>query len=230
MQRPSRAEIERVLANAVDRALTIQGPVVRAHIEKIEKADQSRPAEEIISRIERQYLATVTTMGGAAGATAAAPAVGAAVALPINLLEVGTFLEATALFVLAVAEVHQIEITDLERRRTLLLAVLIGNGGTEIVQKIAGRTGPHWARQLVKTIPMTQIHAINKLLGKNFVTKYGTKQGILVLGRELPLGIGAVIGATGNAGLGYLSIRAARNAFGPPPPRTQDARAGTRPS
>jgi hypothetical protein len=64
--------------------------------------------------------------------------------------------------------------------------VLLGEAGAGVVAKIAGRTGPHWARQIIEGIPMSNIHAINGVLGKNFVTKYGTKQGILVLGRELP--------------------------------------------
>lgn len=85
------------------------------------------------------------------------------------------------------------------------------------VAKLAGRTGPHAARQIVTKIPMTAIRAMNKILGRNFITKYGTKQGVLVLGRELPFGLGAAIGAGGNAVVGYLTIRTARAVFGPPP-------------
>jgi hypothetical protein len=70
-------------------------------------------------------------------------------------------------------------------------------------------------RLLVKKIPMARIDAANKVLGPRFITKYGSKQGVLVLGREIPLGIGAVIGGTGNALLGELTVRAARKAFGP---------------
>lgn len=58
---------------------------------------------------------------------------------------------------------------------------------------------------------------MNKVLGKNFVTKYGTKQGILVLGKSIPFGIGAAIGAGGNLVLGNMTVRAARHAFGEPP-------------
>lgn len=55
------------------------------------------------------------------------------------------------------------------------------------------------------------------VLGKNFITKYGTKQGIIVLGRVAPFGIGAVIGGGANAALAALAVRAARRAFGPAP-------------
>lgn len=66
---------------------------------------------------------------------------------------------------------------------------------------------------------------VQQALGKNFVTKFGTKQGILGLGRVLPLGLGALIGVGGNTVVGYMSVRAARVAFGP-----LAATHGTRPS
>jgi hypothetical protein len=75
------------------------------------------------------------------------------------------------------------------RRRTLLLAVITGNGMSGSVATFAGHAGPHAASQIVTKIPMSAIRAINNVLGRNFVTKYGTKQGVLVLGRELPLGL-----------------------------------------
>lgn len=47
------------------------------------------------------------------------------------------FLEATALFVLAVAEVHGIHVAEVERRQTLVLAVLLGDHGAMLVEKMA---------------------------------------------------------------------------------------------
>ncbi len=75
------------------------------------------------------------------------------------------------------------------------MAVMLGDAGAKAVGKVGEPTGQHWARQLVRGIPNSKILAVNKVLGKNFVTKYGTKQGILVLGRVIPFGIGAVMAA-----------------------------------
>jgi hypothetical protein len=126
-------------------------------------------------------------------------------------------IDLTALFALAVAEVHGVTINDLERRRTLVMTVLLGQGASGVVEKAAGRTGSYWGKSIVKAIPMSAIEKINKTLGYRFVTKYGTKQGILVLGREIPFGLGAAIGGGGNLLIGRGSVLAARNAFGPPP-------------
>lgn len=74
---------------------------------------------------------------------------------------------------------------------------------------------------------MSAIHSANRVLGPRFITKYGTKQGLLVLGRQVPFGVGAVIGAGGNATLGRATVLAARNAFGPPPTTLVPTMSGT---
>jgi hypothetical protein len=66
-------------------------------------------------------------------------------------------------------------------------------------------------------VPVATLRNINRVLGRNFVTKYGTKQGILVLGKTVPFGIGAVIGAGGNAAFAQFTIRSTKKSFGPPP-------------
>ena len=56
------------------------------------------------------------------------------------------------------------------------MAVMLGDAGARAVGKVAERTGQHWARQLVRGIPKSKILAVNKVLGRNFVTKYGTSR------------------------------------------------------
>lgn len=126
-------------------------------------------------------------------------------------------MSAAALYVLTLAKIYGIPVEDIDRKRALIMAVMAGDAGASAVKQTAGRTGPHWARLLVKGVDPKTLRAINKVLGRNFVTKYGRKQGILVLGKAAPLGIGAGIGAAGNAGFGYLTVRTARKAFGPCP-------------
>jgi len=121
-----------------------------------------------------------------------------------------------------VASVHGVQVTDIERRRTLLLGILVGESGASFIRKAAERTGQHWGKAFVRSVPATKISALNKVLGRWFVTKYGTKQGILVLGRIAPFGIGMAIGAAGNAAFGRTVIAGARSAFGSPPERFPD--------
>lgn len=217
MAKFDRKLLARTMPALLEKASEAQAPLAAGYVRRLRDNRPDATPADVIAQMEGHYLTAVTSGGAAAGATAAAPLVGTGPALLVNLAEVGWFLNTTVLYVLALADVHKLGVNDPERRRTLLLAVITGNGLSGTVEKIAGRTGPHIAREIITKIPISNIHAINRILGKNFVTKYGTKQGVLVLGRELPLGLGAVIGGGGNAALGYLTIRTARHVFGVPP-------------
>lgn len=216
--------VQTVLHKAVDTGLSVQQPAIEAYLRR---AKQRRPAAtpgQVVASLERQYLSAVTVLGAGGGLSAAIPGVGTGAGLAINLAEVGGFIEASALFCLAVADVHGVHVTDLERRRTLLLSVLMGDAGSKFAAKAAGRTGRYWAKGLVSSIPMESINAANRVLGPRFITKYGTKQGVLVLGRDLPLGIGAAFGAGGNLLFGRMTISGARHAFGPAPEQWMQTR------
>lgn len=202
---------------AIDMVAGMPRSAVLAHIDQSREWRPSSSPAEIIGVLERQYLATVTSSGAAVGAVAAAPAVGMAPALVLAGGEAVAFVAASGLFALSLAEIHGVDLDDLERRRTLIMAVMLGDAGSATVANVAERTGGYWGRNLVARVPMSSIRQVNRVLGRNFVTKYGAKQGILVLGKVVPFGIGALIGAGGNAAFGMVTIRSARAAFGPPP-------------
>ena len=131
--------------------------------------------------------------------------------------EVLSALELTTLFALSLAEIYGVPWDEIERRRTLVMGIMLGSSGASTIPKVAERTGQHWAREIVAKVPTSTLRQINSVLGRNFVTKYGTKQGIIVLGQVMPFGFGAAIGGGGNALLGWGAIRAARRAFGEAP-------------
>jgi hypothetical protein len=203
-----------LLLTALGRAIEVQTPLASGHVARLRRRMPGASADEIVHALEKRYLASVCTMGVAAGGAAAAPGIGTTASLALALTEISTFLETTTLFALAVADVRGVRIPDLERRRSLVLAILLGESGSRIVEKTAGRTGAHWGAKLAAGVPAEVIGRINRVLGRNFVTKYGAKHGVLALGRVVPFGVGAAIGGAGNAALGYNSIRAARRAFG----------------
>lgn len=197
----------------LDRAIELQQPAVAAHVRRLRTRQSEESPRDLCKLLERQYLAAVTGSGAAVGAAATAPGVGTTAALALSAGETMTSLEVATLYVLTVAEVHGLHVTDIERRRALVLALLLGEGGSSFVAKVAGRTGKHWSRLLVDAVPMAKINQINKVLGHRFVTRYGATQGVLVLGRAVPFGIGAGIGAAGNAAVGWSVVKSVRRAF-----------------
>ncbi|WET81024.1 hypothetical protein P3102_07260 [Amycolatopsis sp. QT-25] len=208
----------RPLLNLVDKAIGAQAPLVRKNIARARQRNPDATPEEVVRTLERMYVSALASTGAAVGATAAAPAVGTGIALALSAGEFFSSLELSTLFVLSLAEVHGVRLDEIERRRTLVMGIMLGQSGSEtIIGKVAERTGQHWARQLVGKVPSTTLRQINNVLGKNFVTKYGTKQSVIVLGRVVPFGIGAVIGGGANATVAAVAVRAARRAFGPAP-------------
>jgi hypothetical protein len=216
-------ELPAVLLRGVEKAISLQQAPVAAYVTRLRRSQPYATPAEIIETLERRYLATVTGAGAAVGGVAAAPAVGTAAALALSGVETVLFFEATALFALAVAEVHGLRIADVERRQTLLLAIVLGDNGAMLVEKLTGRTGQHWADLLPDAIPLSSITAVNQTLGRWFLRRYGRKQGMLALGRLAPLGIGAAIGAAGNRAFGRTVVMTSRRIFGPPPAKFADA-------
>ncbi|MGH3753793.1 MAG: hypothetical protein ACRDRP_14055 [Pseudonocardiaceae bacterium] len=217
-----RAGLPGVLHRALEKAISIQRSPVAGHVARLRQARPDATPAEIIAVLEKQYLTTVTVSGAAVGGAAAVPAVGTLAALALTGGETVVFLEATALFALAVAEVHGIRVEEVERRRTLVLAVVLGDRGAMLVEKMTGRTGQHWGDLLPDMIPMSSISAINTTLGRWFLTRYGRKLGVLALGRVAPFGIGAAIGAAGNRAFGRTVVNTSQRVFGPPPARFAD--------
>ncbi|MQY09995.1 hypothetical protein SRB5_00990 [Streptomyces sp. RB5] len=201
----------------LDRAINAQTPLVRKNITRARQRKAEATPAQVIRNLERVYVSTLTGTGAAVGGTAAAPGVGTGVALALSAGETLSSLELSALFALSIAEVHAVPIDEIERRRTIVMGIMLGGSGSATITKVAERTGQHWGRQIVAKVPVATLRQINSVLGRNFVTKYGTKQGIIVLGRIAPFGIGAVIGGGANAAMAAMAVKAARRAFGPPP-------------
>lgn len=195
------------------RALVIQQPLAREQVARLRRVHSTDTPPGLIKRLDFYYLTSVTASGGAAGGAALVPGLG----VPAALVDAAAFTEASILYVLCLAEVHQLHAEDVERRQLLALTVLMGDGASSFLKKVIDRTGGHWAAQIVNSIPMSAINKANAILGPRFITKYGTKQGVLVLSKQVPLGIGAGLGASGNHLLGRATVKAARKTFGPPP-------------
>ena len=208
--------MERALDAGLDRALEIQRPVVLNYLDRTRRRHPGMTPAQLVRQLERRYLTAVVGIGGASGAAAAVPGAGTTVTIASGAGEVAAFVSATAMYVLALAELHGVPVSDPEVRRAIVVAVLVGEGGVAALQGVAAGEA-HWAQVLARATPKEKIASVNGYLGRLLLRRFGARQGALFLGRALPLGVGAAIGAGGNAALARSAIAAARKAFGPPP-------------
>ena len=208
-----------------DRVLAIHRPVVLAHIRSIRRRNPRATPEQIVRILGKRYLAAVTTGGAAVGATAVIPGVGTGITLALSGVETAGFLEATALFTQSVSEVHGIAVEDPDRARALVMTMMLGREGSDLVRQLAGQvTGSgtarntYWGELITNSLPHAVLGPLTDRLKSTFLRQFATRGGASLLGKALPFGVGAVIGGAGNHILGTKVMRASRLAFGPAPP------------
>lgn len=206
----------RMLEAGIERALRTQQPLVASRIAAARrKRPQATPAE-IIDALGRSYQGAVTVTGSVGGAIAILPAVGTAASLVTASAEALAALDAAVLYTLAVAEIHAVPTDAPERRRALVLGVVMGETGQAVLAKVTGRSRD-WVSEVTDKLPLSKLGPLNSSLTRWFVKRYVVRQAMLALGRALPLGIGVVIGAVGNIVTARAVIAAAERSFGPPP-------------
>ena len=144
---PRGGQLPSGVATGFDRVMAIHRPAVLAHIRSIRHRHPEATPEQLVRILERRYLAAVTSGGAAVGATAVIPGVGTGITLALSGVETAGFLEATALFSQSVSEVHGITVSDPERARALVMTMMLGHEGSDLVRQLAGQvTGGGVAR------------------------------------------------------------------------------------
>jgi hypothetical protein len=220
------------VAQSIDKVLSVQRPVVLAHIRSIRSSKPDATPAQVIAILERRFLAAVTSGGALVGATSAIPAVGVATSLVLSGVETAGFIEASALFAQSVTEVHGIAVVEPERARTLVMAMMLGNGGQELLQQFAteaagrGSRSAYWGEVVTKNLPRAALGPLTDRIRTAFLRRFAVTQGTSVVGRAIPFGVGAVFGGVGNNILGRRIVNSARGAFPAAPltfPATLDA-------
>jgi hypothetical protein len=216
-EKPKRSA--RALASIIERSARLQGPAAAAYVERLRRADPDAGPATIVAKLEKRYVTAVTASGAAVGSTAVLPGLGTLAALTAGAGETAVFLEATAFYVLAVASVYGVSTDERERRRALVLSVLIGDDSRHAMAELigGGRTSGAWLSEGVASLPMPALSQLNSRLLKRAVRRFTLRRSALLFGKVLPVGIGALIGANGNRLAGKKIVRNARSAFGTPP-------------
>ncbi|GGG67711.1 hypothetical protein [Corynebacterium pelargi] len=180
----------------------------QAEVRNIRAKNPEITSEELLRKLKKRFVSRVTSTGAAVGGSAALPGVGTVAALGAALGDGAVSVGSTMFYVYAVLDVLELDLEDLDSERAFILTVLLGGSGSSTVTRIAERTGGTLGKKVAKKTPRATIQQINKVLGRNFVTRYGSRQGIVVLGKIAPFGIGAAIGAGLNYALAQAVIKA----------------------
>lgn len=222
-------EPQKMAVRGFDRLLTTQRPAVLAHVRNVRRRHPDASPEQIVRILERQFLTAVTAGGAGVGASAVIPGVGTGIGLALSGVETAVFLEASALFAQSVTEIHGIAVTDPDRARTIVMAMMLGNSGADLVRQLAaqatGQAVPRsrfWGDVIGRSIPQGFMGPIADRVKRAFMARFARNTTTGAIGRIMPFGIGAVIGGVGSNILGRKIVQSSRQAFGPAPAHFPD--------
>jgi hypothetical protein len=210
--------------NMLLRAVDVQRPLVLANIRRLQRKHPRATAAQLADKMERDYLAAVTSGGALVGGSAVIPGVGTMAALGLSAAATVGFLEATALYATSLAELHGVRMVDPEKASTLIMAIMLGEEGTEMLSALSGQAagrskGPAdaWGSAFARKTSFPGFGSVRERIQRAFLRNLLQRQGTALLGRALPFGVGAVVGGVGNRVMGRAVVANAKEAFGPMP-------------
>lgn len=179
----------------LDTALRAQAPVARRYVQGLRAKKPGASTEELMRVLTLRYSVLATGTGAGIGGVAAMPGIGTATALGLTVGEGLVFAEASAFLTLAAADIHDVDMRDAETHRLVLMAVLSGERGAEIIAKSLGQQGMQWSSVLGGggVVPGFVTRQVSRYVRRRVLAR---TSGIW-LGRLLPFGVGAVIGGVG---------------------------------
>jgi hypothetical protein len=195
-----RQDVSEAVLSAVDLAVSTKWEAAKNRAESLTGQSTSDKVDRLTSLFSRELGA----VGASAGGVAAVPALGTASSIAAAVAEFGYFTLRSGELILTIGALHGHSEATVEEQRAWILTVLVyGTGASEGFTKLAGELGKGLGTKATKKIPMSVLRAINSTAGRTIVTKYGTKRGVVALGRALPFGIGMAIGGGAN----YAGVR-----------------------
>ncbi|WP_067574687.1 hypothetical protein [Nocardia acidivorans] len=210
---------ERALQKSVELVLRgstgVQAPLAAKYVDRLRRKHPDRSPTGIEQGLELRYLTIVTVSGTLAGLSAAVPGVGTLIGLAVSGVESVFFLETSALYAASVGAVHGMGDLPGKERRALIAGVVLGESGEELLGKRAGQSARDWATTVAEHLPV--VRNIDNAMAKRFIVQFIVKRGVLMFGKTLPVGIGAVIGAIGNRALAKSVIANGQRTFGQAP-------------
>ncbi|GAA2015376.1 hypothetical protein [Brevibacterium samyangense] len=208
---------------AVERLLSVQRPVVIAYLRSLRRRHPDATPAEIAHIVSQHYLVATTGGGAAVGAAAVVPGIGTGVAVAVAAAETAGFLEGSALYAQALSELHGLPVRDPERANALVMGLMLGSSGADLVKQFAGQAqggqavNANWGSLVAKQIPNQVLDTVVKRMRKMMVRKFAAKGAGSFVGRVLPFGVGAIVGGVVNHQMAKSVVTHADTAFGPIP-------------
>lgn len=208
----------RAFINAVDKAVHLQTSSIRAYVDWLRRQNPDASPAEIQKTMDKHLKNTVTGTGAGVGATAAVPGIGLVTGAAAVAGESVLFLDLAAFYAVASAYLRGVDVDDPERRRAIVLTLLMGSKGIAIVDAILGddaTTIP--GKSTLAKFSGPTLTQTNNVLERMAMRSLNKQMRRAWLGKLMPLGIGAIAGTTANRKLADGVIENEHDALGAVP-------------
>ena len=189
----------RAFIGAVDKAVQLQTSTIRTYVNWLRRQNPDATPAEIQKLMDKHLKNTVTGTGAGVGAAAAVPGIGLFSGAAAVAGESVLFLDLAAFYAVASAYLRGEDISDPERRRALVLSLLMGTKGLAIVDAMLGDdAGKIPGKSTLAKFSGPTLANTNNVLERIAMRSMRKSSRRAWLGKLMPLGIGAVAGTTAN--------------------------------
>lgn len=189
----------RAFIGAVDKAVQLQTSTIRTYVDWLRRQNPDATPAEIQKLMDKHLKNTVTGTGAGVGAAAAVPGIGLFSGAAAVAGESVLFLDLAAFYAVASAYLRGEDISDPERRRALVLSLLMGTKGLAIVDAMLGDdAGKIPGKSTLAKFSGPTLANTNSVLERIATRSMRKTLRRAWLGKLMPLGIGAIAGTTAN--------------------------------
>lgn len=222
MRRPRSGPDLRNLVPLVDRIVEQRFGDAAQAVSALRAADPDATTGQLADALIRRAARELAVGGALAGGAAAAPVAGMGVAAATAGMDASVSVGRLSELVMALGIVYGHGHASAAERAGWIWAVLgLSEGAAVGLTGLAARVGARGGARLLSRLPEASRASVNAKLSKRVVSRMAGGRGPWSLAALVPYGIGAGVGAAGNAVLAHSVGRAAKQFFAtsPPPPQ-----------
>ena len=204
---------------SVDRLVESRYDAAAALVARLRAEHPDVTDDQLVERIVRRFSRELGVVAAMSGGAAAVPGAGTAAAVLTAGADVAYSVSRLGEMVLAIGIAYGHDAASFEERKAWVLAVLsMSRGAVAGLDGLAAKIGAEGGAAALASLTGAQLESINSKLAAKVVAKLSTDAAVSRLGRVLPFGIGAGVGAAGSIAIARSVARQARRFFRPNDP------------
>lgn len=198
----------------VDRMVDQRFAMAVEAVSRLRAEDPTATPDELADRLIRRCAKELAVGGAVAGGAAASPVAGVAVAAATAGADATYSMGRLSEMIMGIGLIYGHEQSTVDERTALVLAVLgLSESAAVGLTGLAARVGSRSGARLVAKLPSGTAAPASAGVTKKAIAKLSNSKGPWSLAALVPYGIGAGVGAAGNAVLARSVGRAAKQYF-----------------